>query len=551
MDSDKDALPSTQLTFELDPLSETNYFLPARNNDLSFEGVHTALLLFQFAKTGRKSKATSSFRTVTPEGGFKIVKIEAETGQFEGDQKKRLAKGLPGASAQDTLIALMDMAINSEQEKEEFDQLFESSQSKALTTTSGKSEYPIQNTIYFKVKDLAHRIGTQEKNSKIVANLQHLSRTRFKIEGTVFHNGSEQKVSHEGYYVSSITTARRKTSNGNDEAVFSVTLDEKIVKNIFENQIARANRTKYLNLPSGPLRKLYILLNSRAHALKNKLVFLTAEEILGVTQISEATFANKKEQYFKALIEAGVVEHYEGIRRNGISIFVFKLQDEIEEERNSALHETQKYLGILEKLAEFDKGFKTLKEKPSLLDMGEKEIVNLLEEYPEVELFERHKYPRVILWLDMLLQSQIKYQNIKSITGLLISCLKKGQAPTLSTGYIPAPKKYFSALAERQVLAEKAKREIEAKRLKESLEKNANSAYEALTSEQKKRLSTGLMGQVSSTFSFGEQVVRGVCIGALMSAMEKGHSPSDIKKVLESYELEKGPNPLLLQEPER
>ncbi|MEK2647539.1 hypothetical protein [Bdellovibrio sp. BCCA] len=483
-------LPKQQLS--LFHGSEAEYFSEEQKATISFEAIHTSLMLFQFGKTDRKSAVATKFTSILPNGGVRTIRVEAETLESKNSEQSRTAKGLPGAAAQDALIGIMDLAISKMEKEQEEDIHFlewaedrdQSDMAKMIDLNHEKSQKrppKAWNTVGFKIKDLAKIMGINEKSSQIRRNIEHLKRTTFKVIGTTYFNGKDEQLSYDGYYINEIYYAKKMGASSEDGYLY-VTLNEKIFGNIVENKIAKMSREKYNQLPSGVLRKLLTVISSKAQAIaqpgKSTTLYITVDELLALTQISEKTFANKRESYFRELVEIGAIEEYLFSRRANHSCVVVRVPPDLSGEEVKHIYEAKKYMGVLNAARTYNKGLNTFMSNTQIFDLNEEYLATLIKKYPDTELFNKRVYNKVVLLLDKLITTESKDPWIKkSLCSLLAHYLEGKGEFRQPANYIPIPSLHFERIAKEKAQVERALAERQEEELKNALAIQADKIF--------------------------------------------------------------------------
>ena len=508
------------------------------------DGVSAAWLLFQFSRKSKDEKAKHTIRTILPNGELKVVHIEVSS-SFEKKIKKdgqiQLTNaGLPGAFAQDIFIALINSLVN--KIKNEHADLIAKARTIGL---KGIKLPPNCTEVYFRNKDLAELMGMTEKNSKITEALRHLHKTHITIKGCIYFNGNEQAITHETYYIPSLTAGQQIKRGVTQSEWNKAKFDEFLVKHILQGYIAEMNTEKLIKLPSGAPRKLYSLISSKVLERKGSkgsldTVVVTKDEILNTLQISKPHYSHLSKKYFRALTETGIITSYNFICHKGVDVVVFSLPKE-EEFKSPSIY-AQSYFQMLAAVARADVALATVMSS-STFDIDVKNLQKLIKQYPDEEEFDGKTYPVAMLICDMILHNIVKGQFVKTPLGLLKSFLKKKELPDIKPGFVPMSERYSKILAKKEaakiVDATPSVRDEDQKVIevaKQALQKYSQNQKDRLLELIQSKIMAGVQGNIGwkPQASFFEMRAEEVLVGAI----NEGVPISDINAVIKWYEIQ-------------
>jgi len=450
------------------------------------DGVAAAWLLFQFSRQSKEQTASHTIRTILPSGDLKVVNIEVEcmmTKKGLGD--KIMPAGLPGAFAQDIFIGLMDHLVN--QIRSTHADLIARAQTAGL---KGVSLPPSCTEVYFKNKDLAHRMQISEKNVRITEALEHLHKTHIKIRGCIYRNGKEESVTHDTYYIPALTAGKRLRGGMEKTEWQRAKFDDVLVREILHGYIAQMDTDKLLRLPSGAPRKLYTLLAAKILERKGgKNIVITSDEIINTLRIKKHVYKKLARRYFQNLIDASIICNYSFAEHRGIDVVVFELANQHTlKPFPTSQSLSEDFFKMCQEVAKRDLAFQEVLSQPDSCDLDTTNLATILRSYEGEIGFEGKLYPKVILWADILVYNRTKGQQIKSIVALLKSLLKKDQEPVASHGFKPIDVRFkkLEATFEAQQSIEKAQKlnEVEEKRVKDT----ALYAWKGYTDAQRERI---------------------------------------------------------------
>jgi len=529
--------------FLVETLSNGKALIPHRAR-IEMDGVSAAWLLFQFSRNSKEDCASHTIRTVLPNGDLNVVNIEVK---YLEDRKSaednKSPKGLPGAFAQDIFISLVDSLVN--QVKSDHSELITKARTIGL---NGINIPPNCTEVYFRNKDLAKRMGMTEKNSKITQALKHLHQTHITIRGCIYHNGKEQAIQHDAYYLSSLTTGKiiRK---GTDRSEWNrAKFDEVIVRQILQGYIAQLDTEKLLQLPSGAPRKLYTLFSAKLLERQgNGTVIISKDELLSTLRIKKQYFKELTKKYFQALIDAKIITEYTFVTHKGIEVVAFTACSE--EKNKLPTHPSSvvdDYFKLLSEVAKTDSTLATVLENKKIFDLDTGNLEILIKKNNKNENFNNKVYPLVILLVDMVIHNICQGQYIKTVLGLVKSLLKKQEMPDLKPGFLPIEERYKRILARKEAakVVEKAHASTVVQDMK--VVEVAQQAWSVYSDAQKKRLIQAIEekifpnGQKSAggwqpAFNFYD--LRAVEI--LESAINHGMPTGDVNSLIKWYKLKK------------
>lgn len=450
------------------------------------DGVAAAWLLFQFSRQSKEQSASHTIRTILPSGDLKVVNIEVECMMTKkGSNDKIVPAGLPGAFAQDIFIGLMDHLVN--QIRSTHTDLIARAQTAGL---KGVSLPPSCTEVYFRNKDLAHRMQISEKNVRITEALEHLHKTHIKIRGCIYKNGKEESVTHDTYYIPALTAGKRLRGGMEKTEWQRAKFDDVLVREILHGYIAQMDTEKLLRLPSGAPRKLYTLLAAKILERKGgKNIVITNDEIINTIRIKKSVYRKLAKRYFQNLIDASIISGYSFAEHRGIDVVVFELPNQhLLKTAMSSQSLAEQFFKMCLEVAKHDRYLYDLLNQPDVCDLDATNLASILRTHEGEISFEGKHYHKVILWADILIYNRTKGQSIKSIVALLKSLLKKDQEPIATHGFKPIDVRYKRLVAtfEAQQSIERAQKlsQVEDQRVKDT----ALYAWRGYSDAQKERI---------------------------------------------------------------
>jgi hypothetical protein len=503
---------------------------------IEMDGVAAAWLLFQFSRQSREQKATHTIRTLLPNGALKVVNIEVECMMTKKDSAgKQSPVGLPGAFAQDIFIALMDHLVN--QVRSTHGELI----AKARTTgLKGISLPPSCTEVYFRNKDLALTMRLQEKNARITTALQHLHKTHIKIRGCIYREGKEETVEHDTYYIPSLSAGKR-LRGGMDRVEWQrAKFDEVLVKEILHGYIAQMDREKLLNVKSGAPRKLYALLAAKSLDCRGaERIVITCEEITKTLQIQPSVFKKFAKRYFEEMKNANIILNYAFEDHKGVSVVVFVLPPEEQKKLPiTPSAQVEQFFFWVSEVAKRETKLAEIVSDRKACDLDVSSLRSLLNPRDGEIEFEARRYPKALLWADMLLHNRCQGQGIKSIVALLKSLLKKNEAPTLLAGFIPMQTRFERWMAKSEAQAH-VDREQELTRDEDAkVREMAERAWQNYNPSQKERLLQAVKIDTKGQALLWEptpEFLEFRAVALLVSAINHGLPTSDVSGILRWY----------------
>lgn len=520
---------------------------------VEIDGISAAWLLFNFAKgraaSNNEKKATHIIKSVLPNGDLSVVNIEVESFYEKKDKKGGLiSAGLPGAFAQDVYLSLLDSLIGqlkSSFPKEVGNLPVEQKKNKLIPATFTE--------LYFRNKDIAENMGMTGKNARLTQAINHLHKTHIKIEGSIYRDGKVEKVSHETYYIQSVTTKKKIGTDKDTKNWNRVKFDETLVREVLTGYVAQMDKKTLLSLPSGPSRKLYSLIASKKlGVVGKKSLSITVEELLSVLQLKKNSFKQRSKVYFSALKEAGIINDYTFSSYRGLPVVVFMLP-EVKKELTTDLviHDVDLLFDQFEELSLKDINFRKVYTS-SEFDIDKKILLKLYDKYYSKALKDKDyefsvdidgdPISKVCLWTQMLIWNLEKGQKITCF-GLLKHCLSKDQEPEVRAGFKTAEKRLQQILADMEAKKLAIAKKQEEVRLNDALETNAEKYLENLTDKQKEKYldlvakymmekSKGIFGKDPHSLA-----VRSSLIGIIKDSISNGASLEDMSSLIKkSYE---------------
>ena len=429
------------------PISKSPMHATSRSR-IEMDGVSAAWLLFQFSRNNKEDRVSHSIRTILPNGDLKVVNIEVKyLADRRSAQDKNSPKGLPGAFAQDILIALIDTLVG--QIKSDCSELV----AKARTIGLGGIPIPPNCTeVYFRNKDLANRMGMTEKNSKITKALHHLHQTHISIKGCIYQNGKETPISHDAYYISALT-AGKVIRQGTEKSEWNkAKFDDVLVKHILQGYIAQMDTEKLLQLPSGAPRKLYTLIAAKVLERDGlNTVVITKDEILNTLQIKKTYYKELTRKYFQSLIDAKIISQYEYVTHRGVEVVAFTVVADLSKEALPVpSSKATDFFQMLEEVSRSDAPLAAALENKRVFDLDKRNLEQLITSCPGEIEYNGSRYPLPILYADMIIHNICKGQNVKTVVGLVKSCLKKRELPIAKPGFVPINERFRKIVIRRE-----------------------------------------------------------------------------------------------------
>jgi hypothetical protein len=516
---------------------------------VEMDGVAAAWLLFQFSRQSKEQRASHTIRTILPTGDLKVVNIEVECMMTKkgskGSEEKLVPAGLPGAFAQDIFIGLMDHLVN--QIRSTHVDLIARAQTTGL---KGVSLPPSCTEVYFRNKDLAHRMQISEKNARITEALEHLHKTHIKIRGCIYRNGKEESVTHDTYYIPALTAGKRLRGGMEKTEWQRAKFDDVLVREILHGYIAQMDTDKLLKLPSGAPRKLYSLLAAKVLERKgSKNIVITNDEIINTLRIKRTVYKKLAKRYFQNLIEAGIVSGYSFAEHRGIDVVVFELPTHPSLRAAPSSHTiSEEFFKMFEEVAKKDPSLQEVLNQPNLCDLDVNNLASLLRNHETEVTYDGKLYPKVILWADMLIYNRSKGQYIKSMVALLKTLLKKNQEPTVAHGFKPMDQRYkrIEAVTEAQKSIERAQKlaHAEDQRVKDT----ALHAWKGYNETQKERIKQAIQELLfeatdSRTWQPQPNFYEFRALEVIESAINHGLPTGDVTGLLKWYK-ERSRNPI-------